>query len=281
MSASSDGVLTVTADDARQAVSIWVDFSQLASPPDDSYRRVTVMRDGVIVRGMDARLAPGGMCRGFDAEAPRGVALTYTASITDGVTPILSGAAAAAITHDGRAWLKHLTTPAVSIPVTVRELPAWENAIDESIVAELSGYYWMATQGHRTADAGALRVMTVSAAEREALSQFLLAGGPCLLQCPAAWDEPDRFFTIGRVTRERLVRPGADLYRIFELPLTEVARPVTAGSKVAYPGGTFGDSKVTWPTLGDRSGTFADRISPPPDPGGEPTSVTGYDGGWV
>lgn len=244
--------------DGNQAGCAWTGAANASVSYRPAYDRLTIRRStGMVIRGLDNVSAPGGRhTKGYDNEAPRGVAITYQATISNGLASITSTTASVTVTSDGNAWLSHLTKPALSMPVTVRELPTWENGVEESVSSELGGYWYLVTQGSRNADTGTLEVMTRSSTERAALTALLLAGGPFLLQCPATWDEPDRYFTVGAVPRRRLVRTGADLYRVFELPLTEVARPSTTGSSVAYPGHTYADSAAATALYSGVSGTY-------------------------
>jgi hypothetical protein len=74
-------------------------------------------------------------------------------------------------------------------------------------------------------------------------------------------EETDQYVTIGAAALTRPIRISQDPSRVWSLPLQCVARPSTAGSKVAIPGHTYADSAVRWPTYSARTGTYLDRIT--------------------
>jgi hypothetical protein len=226
------------------------------------YNKVTVKRaDGTIVRGADGITAPSGAhSKLIDHEAPLGVAVVYTASATNGLNTITSTTATATITGQSSvAWLKSLRTPSLSVPVIVESWPDLALSIPGSVLPVLGGRYPNVSQGTRMAATGTLTVLTLTSAAQAALLALLNAGGPYLLQGTTASGEPDRYVSVGTVDMARFVKLAADPTRRFSLPLVEVARPSTAGSKVAYPGHTYADSKITWPLYSNRTGTYGSR----------------------
>lgn len=259
-----EGSATATAYcDGSQAGCYWTGAAGASVSRRPAYTQLTVRRaDGTIVRGLDNAVAPGGIGKGYDHEAPLGSAVVYSASLSNGYGTLSSLTASATITAPtGSIWLKHLRTPAISVSAVVRDLPTIENDIPTGILSVLGARFPAAQGDAEKGDTGTISILTDTAAKRQALSALLTAGGagPYLMQMPSAWDEPDRYVMILNRSRARLTRPGADPYRITSLPFVQVARPATAGSRVAIPGKSYADSSSALPLYSNRTGTYGSR----------------------
>ncbi len=249
--------------DGAQAGCYWTGAADASVSRRPAYTQLTVRRaDGTIVRGLDNAVAPGGIGKGYDHEAPLGSAVVYSASLSNGYGTLSSLTASATITApSGSIWLKHLRTPAISVSAVVRDLPTIENDIPTGILSVLGARFPAAQGDAEKGDTGTISILTDTAAKRQALSALLTAGGagPYLMQMPSAWDEPDRYVMILNRSRARLTRPGADPYRITSLPFVQVARPATTGSTVTIPGKSYADSTAALPLYSNRTGTYGSR----------------------
>jgi hypothetical protein len=257
MTTSSDGYLTATADPATASVLLSVNFAAATG-----YNFVTIKRaDGTIVRGADGALVPGGSTtKLIDHEAPRGPAVVYTASVSNGLGTITSTTATATLTATPyTARLKSLRTPALSCIISVHHYPDWDRPIDGATLPILGARYPTASQGTRQGRHGTMTVNTRSPAAKAALDALLDSDGPYLLQPSPESGEPDVYVTVGQVTEARPYDVSGQPRRIYSMPLTVVARPSTPGSTVAYPGHTYADSTVAWPLYSGRTGTYGAR----------------------
>jgi len=248
--------------DGSQPGSYWIGTPNASESARPAYSQLTVKRaDGTIVRGLDAATAPGGILKGIDHEAPRGTAVSYTASLGNGYGTLASTAATATITDDGTAWLKCLGTPALSVQLSVHRYPDWERPQPMSALPILGGKYPIVSGDRRNARQGQLQLNTRARAAREALDALLESGGigPYLLQPSVSADEPDCYVAAGTDTQARPYDFSAQQRRITSLPVQQVARPSTAGSRVAIPGKTYGDSTAALPLYSNRTGTYGAR----------------------
>ena len=248
--------------DGAQAGCYWTGAANASVSRRPAYTQLTVRRaDGTIVRGLDAAAAPGGILKGIDHEAPRGTAVAYTASLGNGYGTLASTAATATIADDGTAWLKCLDTPALSVQLSVHRYPDWERPQPMSALPILGGKYPIVSGDRRNARQGQLQLNTRARAAREALDALLESGGigPYLLQPSVSADEPDCYVAAGTDTQARPYDFSAQQRRITSLSVQQVARPSTAGSRVAIPGKTYGDSTAALPLYSNRTGTYGAR----------------------
>jgi hypothetical protein len=250
--------------DGSQTGCAWTGAANASVSYRPNFNRLTIYRgDGTIVRGSDQVLAPGGLSpKGYDNEAPRGVPVSYVAALNNGLGTFISTAAVATITSDGRAWLKHLTLPTLSVQLSVDKYPDWTAGISQAITAILGSAYPNAGMDTRQAEAGALSVVTRDRPSRLALKKLLNepTSQVYLLQAsPQADEDADCYVIVGQTGRVRPYAFSSQPKRVTTLPVQQVARPATAGSSVAYPGHTYADSTAALPLYSNRTGTYGSR----------------------
>lgn len=248
--------------DGSVAGSAWTGTANASISYRPQYRWVTVKRaDGTAVRGADMVLAPNGVhSKLIDHEAPLGVAVVYTATFSNGIASVTSTTATATITgQTAVTWLKSLRYPALSVVIDVASAPDWSSDIALTVLYPISSGYPSASYGVRQAKTGTLSVNTYTRAELDELEALAASDGPYLIQFASNSEEPPRFAAIGNIQVNWDVDVATTKERTVVLGLTEVARPATAGTRVAYPGHTYGDSTATWPLYSNRTGTYASR----------------------
>lgn len=247
---SSDGVLTVTPRPDLGAALVKVQFGSAAV----NARTVTVTRDGVIVRGLDAHPAPSGVTGGIDAELPLGALSTYRASATaaDGSTWTSTAAAVTVARPPNRAWLTCLSRPELSCLVTVvaNGYPDWPLTGRVGQFSPLGSAYTSTGIGVPYWKGAQLTMMTKSVAEDIALETLLQIREPLLLQPDAlqARRRPDDFVTVLGATPSQPGDVDPDV-RVWAVSLARNERPPTAGSTVNLPGRTIGGLAAQYPTI--------------------------------
>jgi hypothetical protein len=266
MPASSDGIVTASLMADGLTVKLAVDFGVAGSPLSGNATTVygvavTELTTGNQVRGMS--VAAAGATTGVDHEAPLGVSLSYQAAALDAHGAKLTTSTAASITVPVPAtgkgtWLKSLATPALSCNVITGMLPTWSADISTGVLQVIGRPDPVVVQDVREYESGTLEVLTRTSSEEAALLALLKSPGPYLLQWPAS-GSADRYVTVGKYDRKRTSNQFGDPYRLWTLPLTQVARPAVAGWSVAIPGRTYADTAATLATYAARTGTYAAR----------------------
>lgn len=267
MPSSSDGVVTAALLSDNTTVKLNVDWTVAGSPITATAGNVmtstvTEQTNGYQVRGIS--MAPGGVIAGVDHEAPFGVALSYVAKAYDVSGALLATSTAAAITVPMPAagfavWLKSLATPSLSVTLDVAASPQWSADIAEGVIQVVGRPDPIVVQDVRQYETATMQAITQTAAEETALKTLLAAVGPYLLQMPGL-GASDRYVTVGKYDH---VGVGTNIspFRVWNLPLRQVARPAVDGWSVAIPGKTYADSSVALPTYADRTGTYGSRTA--------------------
>jgi hypothetical protein len=227
------------------------------------YRTVTVTRsDGTVVAGLDGATAPGGMAKGYDNEAPRGVTVTYTATITNGIRTVSSTSAAAVIAANNLSWLKSRRFPALDVSLDLQGPPTWASPSNTVLSFPLNGVYPLAQAGPRRAPTSTMTLNIVDRATLNALEALISSGEAAyLLQLDINSGEPDRWVAITTYSVAPVVNLATSVDRTVTLGLAVVNRPPTAGSAVAMPGKTYADSAVAFPLYSNRTGTYGSRTA--------------------
>lgn len=228
-----------------------------------AYTQLTIRRaDGTIVRGADNAVAPGGIGKGYDHEAPPGTAIVYTAYLSNGVVTVASTTATATITGQATVtWLKSLRTPGLSVMLDIASPPDWSSAVPAAALYPLAGKYPLVQGVQRRAKTGAMAVNTTDRAGLNALELLLETDGvgPFLLQFASNSGEPDRYVSVLDVLVAWDVPLATTQDRTVSFPLIEVARPPTIGSTVTIPGKSYADSGAVLPLYSNRTGSYGSR----------------------
>jgi hypothetical protein len=148
----------------------------------------------------------------------------------------------------------------MSTVVTTQTIPDWSSDIPQGVIWVQNRPDPIVVSEVRRFETGQLEVLTQTAAGETALKALLASPGPYLLQQPT-FGTPDRYVTVGRVDRKRSINKASDLFRVWVLPLTQVARPPVAGWSVSIPGKTYADSTAAYPLYSNRTGTYLSRSS--------------------
>lgn len=193
------------------------------------------------VRGAEPLHLPAGSTTwtGYDYEAPFGPSVVYEARGADGTT-VTGGPVTCTPgyypnnqgwtgTH-GAVWLRHLTNPALSMPIDLAnaESPAYGQT--QTTVAVLNrASPIVLTDTRRKNPTTTLDVRVWSQAEADALRELLSDNSVLLLGVPASqkWGLAHSWIAVGEVTEERLIQEWAGFEpRVFHLPVQIVDRPV-------------------------------------------------------
>lgn len=236
--------LTATAESADARV-----FLSVVNTPAPSSENVTFERsiDGgitwTLVRGpvpVPLLIGPTRNAYLYDYEMPLDVPVLYRATPdnggavdTDGPVTVLSGGLVW-LKDPGRPWanvsMGDCVTPlacATPSPATqLRRLGTETRPVDAEIIPVLNRVRPADVYAVRKGVVASMSVLTQTAAARAAMELVLAAGGPILLQVPAAYDWPDRYWQPMDVDCERLHRDMRKPYRAWEVPLVEVEAPV-------------------------------------------------------
>jgi hypothetical protein len=193
---------------------------------------------------LTAELISGDLAVVEDHEAPLGATLTYRVRVY--TPPAGSGMSYSASpialpepapTH---VVLKDPLVPARWAAVVVGTAPDWQRPARQ-VVHQVQGRELPVVisdvRGGRT---GTLTLVTATRSEHERILWLLRSGNPVLIQWPTGWDEDDMYVSVGDLPAKRLVPLATYSDRSWELPLTEVERPI---------GGTVGSSDRTWQTI--------------------------------
>lgn len=248
--------------DGRQSGGLWTGAVDASVSYRPAYNTLTVTRaDGTIVRGLNAAMAPSGITtKGIDHEAPRGVAVVYTARLSNGTGfDYVSTTATATIAADTTTWIKSLRFPALSLSVDVNTPPDWAQGMPLAALYPLMGQYPLVQAGVRRARTAGMAINTVDRAGQNAVETLLASVGPYLIQFAPNSGEPDRYVTIGDSLAHVDVPVAATQDRTISFGLTEVQRPSTAGSTVTYPGHDYAHSTATWVLYSNRTGAYGTR----------------------
>jgi len=188
--------------------------------------------------------------------------LQQTASITPTITEV---------------WLKSITSPFLN-----RSFRCMPNHSDiqrgdkTGIFEILDRSYPVAVTDKRQSRSGEIELITDTTQEWEDLDFILSAGQPMFLQTPAGHPWPTMHVVIGTTSMRRPLRRMPDCnnvdYRVFRLPLREVAAPgsTVVGSTITWQGvlnsyATWQDvvtGETSWFDLMQNIGTPADVIVP-------------------
>lgn len=240
-----DGVLTVQSDPApRPAAFVTVDFSALASPP-AGIAFVTVLRDGVTVRGLDRVAALSGVTAGYASEGSPGAPWTFVAQAYshDGALLATSTPVSVTVVRPRRTWLLPLRAPVTGRSFVVETWPTWTYPRPGASASPL-GSRWSAYDFDvRKAGAGSMSVHTETAAEEQALLAALSDDDAVYWLVPdvdsVAAGQVDRYVTIGDVAP---APEGPHPWRTWSWSgVQQVDRPPTTDWVVLPPGRTFAD----------------------------------------
>lgn len=268
MATSSDGVVTATVDSVTASIRLTVDFtasgSSISGTAASSVYAVTVTEQtsGRTVRGLTSAAAPGGAQDGIDHEATFDFGLSYVATAYGATGNVLATSAPASITLPSApgpgSWLKSLTTPAASVNLYTKTLPAWAADIAQGVIQVVGRPDPIVVSDVRQYETATVELWTRTGTETAALKGLLATPGPYLLQMPQ-FGEADVYVTVGKYQRPRPNNVGAGTYFAWSLPLQQVARPNPLGWRVAIPGKTYADSAVNLPLYSNRTGTYLSR----------------------
>lgn len=244
------GVLTITPGLFGNVCK--VDFSKHASDTSaalwTSVTRTVGGKPFGFVRGLDDYPSIGAMTVGVDHEAPEGTPVTYTATAraVNGTVWSSTSCVVLLTPHRNRAWLKSLTTPSLSVHLTGQSYPDWSRDIPTGVFRPPLRRDPIVRQGLRQMGTGTLTLHALTGTEIATLNALLLAGGPYLLQADL-FNRANRPDVYVAVQADAMSQPYGDPdYRSWALPLIELPRPSTKGSRVALPGHTFDDAAARY-----------------------------------
>lgn len=199
-----------------------------------------------------------------DYEAPWGVPVVYTATVTHGSTTETYTATAATLAP-AFPWAIHPTTPSLSVCLDTGD-PTVMGVIATGTVGRaattvkhriIGAKYQLVTKtGPRAASTGQLSLATVTPLEQDAIWAAVDDQTPLLIQFPAGWgwDWEDGYYDVGDVTADRFIQYGPEPRRVFTLPLERVEAP--AGNQ--QPERTWADVLSGFATWTDVAAAYAD-----------------------
>ena len=221
------------------------------------------------VRSGAPALAPGGVARAYDREAPCGVVTSWycVPEYTDGTVGAASQpvelTTAQPIGVRG-VWVKSISNPALSVQVTATGVPELSYEGRQSSSAVRGSAYPLVAVDTWGAATGTWSFYVPSALDRAQL-QAVLTSGVVLVQTRPEFDFEDMFIVCGTVGRARagtVLQPDQTITADF----TEVARPPAEGSTLYVPGKSWADfarAAGTWAQARDVFGTWAGALDSP------------------
>ncbi|MFJ5103182.1 hypothetical protein [Streptomyces sp. NPDC088554] len=181
-----------------------------------------------------------------DYEAPLGVPVQYYLKtwVGGGSTSYVSFTTAEILILDDppptHMVLKDPLSPARSASVAVATLPDWQRMARQGVYPVRSRARPIVITDIRSSKTGTLTLVTGTDEDRRQLDWLFETGSTLLLQCPREWGEDDVYVQVGDVTTKRAVRYAGYGDREWDVPLTEVDRPV---------GAIAGSADRTWATV--------------------------------
>lgn len=193
----------------------------------------------------------------YDYEAPKGVPVTYTATVTHGATTETYTAAPATLTLTAM-WATHPTAPALSVCLDTTDVRvmgvAQIGTVNRAALTNrhriIGAEFQVVTKvGPRAAATLQLQLTTVTSDERAAVEALLRDQTPVLIEAPDAWgwDWEDGYYDVSDFGAERVLQYGPEQRRSLTLALERVEAP--AGTQ---------QSPRTWTDVLSGFSTWAD-----------------------
>ncbi|MFE6126814.1 hypothetical protein ACFQ6Q_00855 [Streptomyces sp. NPDC056437] len=228
-------VAAVTTDDEEAYATL-----TLRELPLDSYLtvwRITGDGNRTLVRGVNGlingELVTAAVVVIEDYEAPLGVPVYYYAEAKNTSNVIVASRASATVTLDagdpqyGR--LKDPGNPMRNMRVMIAKGPDWQRGIQQTKYHIRGASKPVILSDVRDSLEGDLTIYTLTDDERQALHWLLDAGNILLWQAAPGHGVTDMYVSVGQITETRGGGIATDPLRIWTLPLTQVAMPVTVG----------------------------------------------------
>ncbi|WDM16736.1 hypothetical protein J3S85_37870 [Streptomyces lavenduligriseus] len=150
-------------------------------------------------------------------------------------------------------WLKDPGLPARSVQLTVgTPMPTWSRAARQGVNSVRGRQLPVVISDVRSGKTGTLTVITETDDDVRALWWVLETGNTLLLQWPPGWGEDDMYVSVGDVQAAPIVDYAEVHDRAWQLPLTQVDRPL---------GGITGSADRTWQTVKDSGPTWLDALA--------------------
>lgn len=258
---SVDGRIRAKDDPQYGGVRIKIDYgAELAawqSPFVCTVYRVNA--DGTVwtVRGGDPYLNYGGVGWLYDQEAPLGQVVSYYAvPLLTGGAPGAASASASILTavptggyDDPDMWLVNLEDPGASVQAraTTSLAGTYTGRNDKQVI--LGSAYPAVTPDTRNGLTTTVSVLTSGSAEFTAMQTLIQQS--VILRKSSLWERPDGYFTVDDVSyTAQSAATGRGLY-VWQMNLTEVNRPSTAGQTVVVPGYSYNAYKTQYPLYRD------------------------------
>lgn len=170
----------------------------------------------------------GGTVEAYDVDAGNGETRSYRARAVSDGTAFSDWVTDSASWSSNTTWLKHVSDPDLNIEVTIRSYPILRTAARNQAFQPLGrADAVVLSDSVRGLKTGEITFYIESGGRTalDAIDALLATNDPILIQCPPAWDEPDRWVTFGDHERSRVIDSGTKTARFDSLPWTEVAAP--------------------------------------------------------
>ncbi|MEU3986076.1 hypothetical protein AB0F77_39470 [Streptomyces sp. NPDC026672] len=191
-----------------------------------------------------------------DYEAPLGVPVQWRATLQNPSGPGTLNYTSDPVTLDAETtdvWLKDPGLPQRSARFTVATpMPTWTRMARQGTNQVHGRSLPVIISDVRGGKSGTLSVVTETDDERAALWWVLETGNTLLLQWPPGWGEDDMYVSVGDVQASPVVDFAEFHDRTWQLPLTQVDRPI---------GGVTGSADRTWQTVKDSATTWAEALA--------------------
>ncbi|MGW2950780.1 hypothetical protein [Streptomyces eurythermus] len=191
-----------------------------------------------------------------DYEAPLGVPVQWRLTVTDPAGTTWQSYTSDPVTLDAPmtdVWLKDPGLPARSVRLTVgTPMPTWSRAARQGVHSVRGRPLPVVISDVRSGTTGTLTVITETDDDVRALWWVLETGNTLLLQWPPGWGEDDMYVSVGDVQAAPIVDYAEVHDRAWQLPLTQVDRPI---------GGITGSADRTWQTVKDSGPTWLDALA--------------------
>lgn len=265
--------LTATVDNTNGLIGLYVEFTTPVGTPQHAIVE-RVMPDGsfVRVRGGDpvnlVGTPPAAVL--IDAEVPFGVSVSYRAyAVAFPATVITSGTVSLSVPtvmwfkDPLRPWANYTADycaqPSVACvvptaPISVARYGAKERPADAGLFgildAERPADIWARRKDANTSIAFLSRTL----AAIDTIETLFTAGGPLLLQTPAIYGWPDKYYQPDTLADDTLGEDQRKPYRLWSVPLTPVDRPPAAL-------GQQGTAAANWCAVAARYATSAELVA--------------------
>ena len=190
-----------------------------------------------------------------DHEAPMGAPVYYHIEIYDlvGERSTRSSSSVTLTLDDiNLAWLKDPGNPQRNMRMMVAKAPDWQRPIEQSTQVVRGRRNKVILSGKRQGLEGDLAIWTRSDEERAALHLLLDSGNTLLWQAAPGMGVDDMYVSVATVNENRVGKLAQELWRAWQLPLTEQDMPVTTGIN--------GAAGRTWQDVLTEFGTVADVL---------------------